>query len=72
MVVCLISSSFARHMYLFSIARCIAQRIDCAYLALDCIDLEKAIPSKVNKANYKKGIQFPSKFLIRTCLPLIW
>ena len=57
---------------LFSIAHCIAQRIDCAYLAVDCIDLEKVMPSKVNKANYKKGIQFPSKFLIRTCLPLIW
>ena len=57
---------------MFSIAHCIAQCIDCAYLVLDYIYLEKAVPSKVNKANYKKGIQFPSKFLIRTCLPLIW
>ena len=51
-------------------AHCITQCIDCAYLALNCVDLEKAVSSKVNKANYKKGIQFPSKFLIRTCYPL--
>ena len=56
----------------FRIAHCIAQRIDYAYLGLDCVDLEKAVLSKVNIANYKKGIQFPSRFLRRTRLPLIW
>ena len=60
------------YIYIYSIADCIAHCIDCAYLALNCIGLEKVMPSKVNEANYKKGIKFPSKFLIRTCLPLIW
>ena len=41
--------------FLFSIAQC----IDCACLVLNCIYLEKAVPSKMNKANCKKGIQFP-------------
>ena len=47
---------------MFSIANCIAQCMNCTYLVLNCIYLENAVPSEVNKANCKKGIQFPSKF----------
>ena len=57
---------------MFSITHCFAKCIDHAYLALDGVCLEKPAPSKVNKASCKKGIQFPSKFPIRTCLSHIW
>ena len=48
---------------MFIIAHCIAQCIDCTYLALNCIDLEKQCHLMLIKQTARKAYSFPPSSL---------